>query len=1511
MQESIDKELLKKYNITGCYVRLTRYDTKENKTKEQENVSVSVHGKQSIDNNAEALNDRNGEDGHRLQENVAILNPFEEEEREKKPCKDLSQTYFYLGHNYCVDQFKNYLTQNKYRARILAKLNADLTPELRYSNAETNWQYQVNKDLVRMILRTSMSGCNLQLACYSEVVTKAIEDAENQISMEKTSGEVSGIKSTTSFPGSQNRIIHEKNRYQTRTRPERDGNEKKPRERAPFSLNKGLAKSVIFRRLNGDRRKTQNSSVKSSTNENTFRLKDNSKGKRNSVKSSEHEDNFRLNDNSFQLNDNRKETRSSLKSSVAEDNVQLKDSQQNRLTKNQTKGKFLRQHSVSKKNILRSKKSAPNLRTPCDSNGNEHINNKINQSCASSFRYPRVSSNKNIHAVDKKSIQKTNGRHKYLSPISSTFTRKEAKKKEDIVEKEKVERKYSVKPCEDNNKNSSQSCIKLLFSCNTSGKDSEIPETHFDSRLDNDKNEATGENDLDSSLSEKSSESSSEESSNLTSISKEIQRSRRNQENSGRIFDKTKPQSYVLYYVDDLVMRIAPIDLKDGYAENKNTKLKRKQATRIPSNISQSNRKKLQKHENGIQKSPCVNADELNSLNERITQNSDEIIPSSEKGITDTSCSSTYGKETVDKHETILSSSKKNLNNRKNFGKKETGIRSDISDNIEKPKKKNERKKEKRKIPCVNAAELKGQNKKIKRARDETILYSKKGVTDIIYSSTDDKKTEDNGETFEEPEKEKRRIPCVDEGKFSDQNEKINRISDKIISYSEKEITGSNYLTADDKETVDNNETLLTTPSLNKIKNFGKEQTGLWSDISENIERLEETENGKTRNPCVDGAELNGQNKKIKRARNETILYSKRGVTDIIYSSTDDKKTEDNGETFQEPEKEKRRIPCVDDGKFSDQNEKINRISDKIISYSEKEITGSNYLTADDKETVDNNETLLTTPRLNKIKNFGKEQTGIRSDISENIERLEETEKGKTRNSCVDAGKFNVQNEKIKRASYERIPYSGNRVSVIVYASKNNKETVDKNSASLPSSSFTNFGNEETGIRSDISDNIERFSEPIKEKRRNPCVDADELSGCNKKIKQTSNETIPYSANKVKVIIYASKNNNETADNKRALLSTDILENIERFEEPEKEKRRIPCVDADELSDRNKKIKLNNDEKIPFSFKGITDMTYLAKCDEISEDYDGTLSFFSSQNLKYLKTYGNRTRMRFDTSQDIVNRFSDLEKDKQRSPFANAEELNKLNKRINQDSDEKITLSNEEITDISCLARNDEHTVDYDKTLLYSNPDWNILAIDGKEGTRDLSDFSENNFEDREKDKERNLYLDAVELNDLNKKTRRDSDEAVSYSNEGIKDFVHSALDDEETADNDETLLSSKNNSNIIIIDEKEGTQIQSDISDNNEQFEVPQEDKSRNPCLEADELQNYSKKIRRDSDDTIPFSCDWDHDYCLARKDVEKKMDNDEKLLAGPSQKKSILILNYSKCACILRISQQKTSQM
>ncbi|GFY57462.1 hypothetical protein TNIN_225961 [Trichonephila inaurata madagascariensis] len=992
MQEAIDTELLKKYNIIGRYVPLIKYNAKENKTKEQEQE------KKSVDKDAEALNDRNGEDEDRYrrkentaapfyfvkqhpEEKTAAVLYFVKAEREEKPVKNRSLSILHLKHGYCVykfkkylkkseykarildklkreetpsknrslsilplkfcycaDEFKKYLTQPEHKARILDKpkreekqcmnrslsilhlehdccvdpfkkylipeyiykasildkLNADSTSELRYSSVAVsgNLQCLVNKDLVKIILQTTMLVHYLQPVYKWEGITETITEAKNQTLMEKTSNEISRINSTNSFPGSQNQIFHEKNCYQTRTRP--DANKKKYREGAPILLHKGDTNEVhtIF--------------IDSSSS-----------------------DESEVSEESSEISPWCKEKAEEIERKIVS-NVP---------------------------SLINESREKPDI----EGKNTSLCSTKDVQNTHASFL-----SSKNKQTVDKKSLQKTNNRHKHLNP-TSTLTEKESKEKKGIVEEENDEKKYFVYSYED------KKSLKLGWSCNhPNGKHSQIPAAHFDFRPHNEKNEATGEHDLDSSFSEESSERSSKESFNLTSVSKDIQRSRRNQENSGRIFDKTKSR------------QVTPIPSKDIYP-------------------------------------------------------------------------STDDKDTVDNE--CLSPSP-SLDNTKNFGKAQTGNRSNISENIEKLEE------------TAKAENLKGQNEKINRASDEKISHSEGGLTQIMFSSTDDT-----------------------------MNERL------LVSSS---------------------------PNLN-FKIFGNVQITIQSESSKNIERLEETEKTKS----------------------------------------------------------------VDAGKLNGQNDNVNRINDEKIFYQEKGTSGSNYLSTNDQEVKSHS---YPNPSLNNTTNFGKKQFDIRPEISENIERFAEFEE-KKRNP-VEAAELNDPNKKIQRSSNETISYSGHRVSVIVYSSKSNKETVANNK--IFSSSSSNLNN---------STNFENVATVIR------------------------------------------------------------------------------CA-----SDCNKKIKLDSDEAIPFTFEGITDRTHLAKHDEISEDEDGTLRCFPSHNLKNLKTYKNRNRIRFDPLQDIFKGISDLEKDKQRNPSANAE-LNELNIITVDDKSEIIKSPVEEITDIYIYS-SDEDTLDNDRTFL-------------------------------------------------------------------------------------------------------------------------------------------------------------------------------------------------------------------
>ncbi|GFW53315.1 hypothetical protein TNCV_4075361 [Trichonephila clavipes] len=678
--------------------------------------------------------------------------------REETPCKNRSLSILSIKDSCCVDD----LSQPKYEGS-----NADSTSELRY---------------------------------YNEVKEMSIE--------------ISGINSSNSFPGSKNEI-HKK----TCARPDRDANKKKSREGGPILLHKNISlessssdqdevsenlseispwckeKAEEIQRIilsnvpsliNESREKCDKLPDIEGKNTSLCGTKDvqiplTCKETQSFVKST-------VNDDSFWLNDNRREIWGSEKSSAAEDKFRLKDNQQHRLTKNKKKDKFIRQHPTFKKNKLQPKESVHNLRTASESNGNEQTNNKINQNCRYLFRNSRVSSIKNTHAsflssknkqtVGKKSLQKTNDRLKHLNPISSTFTEKETKNKKGIVGKEIVKKKYSVYSYKD------KKSLKLGRSCNhPNGKHSQIPAAHFDNEkneatiADNEKNEATGENDLDSSFSEESSKSSSKESFNLTSVSKDIQRSRSNQENSGRVFDKTKSPFYHLQQLSEFKMRFVKKKetrnlpgkySKDGYAESKNDKLKNKktferQVTPISSSTDDTVDKRLlvssspnlnftiignvqinvgcesSKHSERLEeteKRKSVDAGKLNSQN-------DEKISYSERGITGSNYLSTDDKDTVDKDETItfsghrvsvivhssksnketvdnktlLSSSSSNMNTFTNCERGATVIR------------------------CVSHC-----NKRIKLDRVETITSSVQEIIDISHSDSDEE-TKDIDET--------------------------------------------------------------------------------------------------------------------------------------------------------------------------------------------------------------------------------------------------------------------------------------------------------------------------------------------------------------------------------------------------------------------------------------------------------------------------------------------------------------------------------------------------------------------------------------------------------------------------------------------------------------------------------------------------------------------------------------------------------------------------------------------
>ncbi|GFY64691.1 hypothetical protein TNIN_160271 [Trichonephila inaurata madagascariensis] len=115
MQKETHKELLKKYNITECYVRLSRYDRQENKTIE----SPPKEG------------------------TPTLFLSMDETDRLKKQRKVSNGISIHVGLKFCVGEFKNYLTKHEYRAKILAKLNANSNLKLKKSTEDTYWKYQV------------------------------------------------------------------------------------------------------------------------------------------------------------------------------------------------------------------------------------------------------------------------------------------------------------------------------------------------------------------------------------------------------------------------------------------------------------------------------------------------------------------------------------------------------------------------------------------------------------------------------------------------------------------------------------------------------------------------------------------------------------------------------------------------------------------------------------------------------------------------------------------------------------------------------------------------------------------------------------------------------------------------------------------------------------------------------------------------------------------------------------------------------------------------------------------------------------------------------------------------------------------------------------------------------------------------------------------------------------------------------------------------------------------------
>ncbi|GFU97355.1 hypothetical protein TNCV_3889701 [Trichonephila clavipes] len=153
MQE-MDKELLKKYNITECYVCLWRCDRvimKKNKRRPKEETPFSL----------------------------------DENERQKKKRKASNEIFIHVGLNFCVAEFKKYLTQQKYRENILAKLNSNSKLKLKLITADAKNKFQVNKKLVRMILQTAMYGLNIQLDNEWDMVKEAIEIAKTEIMFEQ------------------------------------------------------------------------------------------------------------------------------------------------------------------------------------------------------------------------------------------------------------------------------------------------------------------------------------------------------------------------------------------------------------------------------------------------------------------------------------------------------------------------------------------------------------------------------------------------------------------------------------------------------------------------------------------------------------------------------------------------------------------------------------------------------------------------------------------------------------------------------------------------------------------------------------------------------------------------------------------------------------------------------------------------------------------------------------------------------------------------------------------------------------------------------------------------------------------------------------------------------------------------------------------------------------------------------------------------------------------------------
>ncbi|GFS72851.1 hypothetical protein NPIL_3761 [Nephila pilipes] len=144
-------------------------------------------------------------------------------ERPEKSPNDSSAPSILVGFDFCVREFIKYLNSPRHRAEILGllrnRLNKEPEIELMFANEETNWQYHVNKDLVRIILETSLKSQQLKLDNQWQMIKRAIKIAEKRIWIQK---------SRMSFTEPQSDLLHDIGVHKSQKTPKSTVNTPEP-----------------------------------------------------------------------------------------------------------------------------------------------------------------------------------------------------------------------------------------------------------------------------------------------------------------------------------------------------------------------------------------------------------------------------------------------------------------------------------------------------------------------------------------------------------------------------------------------------------------------------------------------------------------------------------------------------------------------------------------------------------------------------------------------------------------------------------------------------------------------------------------------------------------------------------------------------------------------------------------------------------------------------------------------------------------------------------------------------------------------------------------------------------------------------------------------------------------------------------------------------------------------------------------------------------------------------------